>query len=227
MSRDLGGLHILIVCADRQMSSLFGKYLRADCVHSEAEAVRRLRHARYDVLVVEFMTGGVNGFALMEQICRDPSVCPQLVIALSALCSEPLLNTMQRLKVSYVLKTPCTPRTLSNTIRQLLQADDPQAQQEEKLQRWLMDAGCSFLASGLRYLVSCVSLYLRDDTQTMKVLYVLTAQRYQVTPTQVESAIRNFTAGEWLHRILPESTGRLTKSQVICMLAERKAQWIE
>ena len=129
--------HLLIVDDDARLRDLLRRYLvesgfRVSTAAHAQEARAKLKSLAFDLLIIDVMMPGEDGFALTESLRRDSAVPILLLTAMAESTSR--IDGLERGADDYVTK-PFEPRELVLRIRNILQrvAQTPARPQELRL----------------------------------------------------------------------------------------------
>ena len=233
-SNDAGKMRLLLLDDNRLQSSLYAKYLlscphiaQVDCADSAVAAGKLLRQGTYDAAVMELFGQKGDVLHLLDSMRMGRIRRPGIVIVITGVYDERTRKALQRLGVSCLLESPCEPRILLQSIRDLMTEGDEKERNSEKLYEWLIRSGCNPMRSGVRYLVYCVDLCMQDNTMPLKEIYMSCAEVFNTSTQSVECAIRGLKDYEILrNRLSSYTNGKLTSGRIIRLLAERKELWI-
>lgn len=174
------------------------------CCGTAGEALLRIRRDVPDLLVLELQLPEMDGLAMLEILSREHRLPTVLVV--TTYVSDYLVRAGSRLGVAYIMRKPCHIHNVASRVTDILH-HTPLTPQEltsrEKLERIL--APLSIYPNSERYdiLADTVFQLCQDLNQGVcKEVYPIIAQRYQLTPTAIESAIRrtldeSFNMPQW------------------------------
>jgi two-component system phosphate regulon response regulator OmpR len=140
---DADGPHILVVDDDERLRDLLNRYLkengfRVTPAKDAADARRKLMGFDVDLIVLDVMMPGENGFDLTESLRRTSRVPILLLTAMAEI--EDRIGGLERGADDYLAK-PFEPRELVLRIRTILRRAAPPAPTP---QRWMQFGSCRF-----------------------------------------------------------------------------------
>ena len=121
--------HILLVDDDRQLASMLREFLelqgfKVDVLHDGQTALDRLKELRPDLMVLDVMLPGPNGFEILRQL-REHHQLPVIMLTARGEESERILGLMGG--ADDYLPKPCNPLELTARIRAVLKRSMQQA----------------------------------------------------------------------------------------------------
>lgn len=167
------------------------------------EALSLLRSFHPDILVLDLMLPGLDGISLLHAATAD-MICP-VVLATTRFFTEYISESIDRLRISYVMTKPCDIRATADRISDLTQrihhplisTPNPRNQ----VSNLLISLGIPTKLRGYAYLREAILLMARDPDQMItKVLYPAVGTICGSNKDQVERSIRSAIEKAWLNR---------------------------
>lgn len=168
--------------------------LCSDGIHAAA----LLREQHFDVLVLDLMLPELDGFSLLEQsICTNGDV---KILALTPIMSPYILETSRRLKVSYLIRTPCNVQALSCRIIDLDRCNSC-ASVRNFAEELLLELNLPPNLDGFSYLIDGIVLAAEEPTRMItKEIYPSLARKYHCSTKSIEHSIRSLLDNHWKQR---------------------------
>jgi len=165
-------------------------------------ALALLRSEKCDMIVLDLMLPGLDGITLLEKAAAED--LHPIILALTPLLSEYVLQSAQRLNIRYLVRKPCDIGAVAARAEDLLQAITPKVP-EPDLQTvagdLLLSLGLSPKHDGFHYLAEAIVRIARQPDQAFtKVLYPEVGKLYHRSGAQVERSIRNALDSAWKKR---------------------------
>ncbi len=208
-------------------------------------AMDLIRHEKVDLILMDLMLGGMDGIALLREIRALQLSEPPIIILVTPMDSEMIINEAARLGAAYVFLRPIKPKILAErsleVYRDAFEASVFLSGQRYNVKdvrmaivRALKEIGLpshllgyQFLISGLFFVVQ-QNGFRRDVTTR---LYPYIAEQHQSTPQKVERSMRHAIEATWsrgdlgnLHRIfgntVQRSSGRPTNSEFLARMTD-------
>ncbi|MBQ3938538.1 MAG: sporulation transcription factor Spo0A [Clostridia bacterium] len=210
---------VLIADGNAQFRHAAAEYFRTDKelirVEEAADgqaALDKLREERFDVLVTELVMPKLDGLDLLEQLRLEAVNRPNIIIMVSYMRSDSLLERSFQKGASYVMLKPVEPEFLHRRMKDLLAADSaekevtfsPQPQErslDEKITSIFLSVGIPAHIKGYHFLREAIRMvYYRPEliSRITKELYPGIAKRFNTTPSKVERAIRHAIEVSWM-----------------------------
>ncbi|MDR2514393.1 MAG: sporulation transcription factor Spo0A [Christensenellaceae bacterium] len=175
-------------------------------VSSGLEALRILSERPIDLLVMDLVLPGLDGFSLLEKL-HALGISPGLkVLVLAAIGRADLIQRVMDLGVDYYMLKPCEPEIVLERMRSILNEGAKKAQSfpsmgiggSPTLDVWLSDIffsiGLPAHIKGYAYLREAITMAV-DRPQILESitgeLYPSVARRFNTEPSKVERAIRH------------------------------------
>lgn len=167
--------------------------------HNGYEAAEILREQHPDVLVLDMSLPGIDGITLLE-IARDGGI-ESRVLALTDYISEYIVNALEQLQVSRLMKTGGDPVFLIPTILDLAENWETEVSREYRVRRILALLGFKMNTVGCRITEMAICRYADNICQPLTTqLYPQVAEACCGTATQVEKAIRSSVENAYKER---------------------------
>ncbi|MBQ5487818.1 MAG: sporulation transcription factor Spo0A [Clostridia bacterium] len=210
---------VLIADGNAQFRHAAAEYFRTDKelirVEEAADgqaALDKLREERFDVLVTELVMPKLDGLDLLEQLRLEAVNRPNIIIMVSYMRSDSLLERSFQKGASYVMLKPVEPEFLHRRMKDLLTAGSaekevtfsPQPQErslDEKITSIFLSVGIPAHIKGYHFLREAIRMvYYRPEliSRITKELYPGIAKRFNTTPSKVERAIRHAIEVSWM-----------------------------
>ena len=202
-----------------------------------AEALRLAREIRPDLILMEVVLPGLDGFGMLRQIKEEN--LPSKVIMISAFYSDTVLSEAAALGVSYFLPKPCERSALLDRMHGVFSQSVVQESRPAALKNLVTsvihEIGVPAHIKGYQYLREAIMIAV-DDMEVInavtKILYPAVAKRFSTTPSRVERAIRHAIEVAWdrgdletlqkyFGYTVSNAKGKPTNSEFIAMIADR------
>ena len=202
-----------------------------------AEALRLARQEAPDLLLMDVLLPGLDGFGVLKQL-RELEKPPK-VILISAFCSDSVVSEAVELGASYFMFKPVEENALLDRMRALFGRDLPEERHPVELKNLVTsvihEIGVPAHIKGYQYLREAIMIAV-DDMDVInavtKVLYPEVAKRFNTTPSRVERAIRHAIEVAWdrgdletlqkyFGYTVSNAKGKPTNSEFIAMIADR------
>ncbi len=201
-----------------------------------AEAVRLCTEQAVDLVVMDVVLPGMDGFAVLEAL-RKLEKAPQ-VIVVSAFCNDRTVQQTMDAGVFFFLPKPVSVPSLLEQMRRAAcpTQERPQAPALEGLVTGIIhEIGVPAHIKGYQYLREAIVIAVQDMdviNAVTKVLYPEVAKRFATTPSRVERAIRHAIEVAWDRGDLEtlqkyfgytvnSAKGKPTNSEFVAMIADR------
>ena len=202
-----------------------------------AEALRLARQEAPDLLLMDVLLPGLDGFGVLKQL-RELEKPPK-VILISAFCSDSVVSEAVELGANYFMFKPVEENALLDRMRALFSRDLPEERHPVELKNLVTsvihEIGVPAHIKGYQYLREAIMIAV-DDMDVInavtKVLYPEVAKRFNTTPSRVERAIRHAIEVAWdrgdletlqkyFGYTVSNAKGKPTNSEFIAMIADR------
>ena len=209
----------------------------AGSVGDGAEALRLARQEAPDLVLMDVLLPGLDGFGVLKQL-RELEKMPK-VILVSAFCSDSVVSEAVELGASYFMFKPVERDALLDRMRALFSRDLPEERHPVELKNLVTsvihEIGVPAHIKGYQYLREAIMIAV-DDMDVInavtKVLYPEVAKRFGTTPSRVERAIRHAIEVAWdrgdletlqkyFGYTVSNAKGKPTNSEFIAMIADR------
>ena len=201
------------------------------------EALELAEKCRPDLLVLDVVLPGQDGFSLLRQL-KAGGAMPRTIL-LSAFCGDQVVAEARDLGVSYFLPKPCEPGALLDRMRAAFAHSAPAEEHAPSLKNMVTsvihEIGVPAHIKGYQYLREAIMITVEDMdviNAVTKVLYPAVAKRFSTTPSRVERAIRHAIEVAWdrgdletlqkyFGYTVSNAKGKPTNSEFIAMIADR------
>lgn len=214
-----------------------GEFAVVGSVGDGREAALQIEKTQPDLLVMDIMLPGLDGFGLLRQMQNRKVHMPR-VIVVSAFCGERTIAEALELGVSYFLPKPCSAESL---LEHMHHACDEGGKSpatpllESRVTAVIHEIGVPAHIKGYQYLREAIMIAVHDMdviNAVTKVLYPEVAKHFGTTPSRVERAIRHAIEVAWDRGDLEtlqkyfgytvnSTKGKPTNSEFIAMIADR------
>ncbi|MGI5986920.1 MAG: sporulation transcription factor Spo0A [Dysosmobacter sp.] len=204
-----------------------------------AEALRLCDELHPDLVLMDVVLPGLDGFALMKRMGLQEAGAPK-VIVLSALCTEQAVSEAVSLGASFFFSKPCEMEALLERMGAVCTPAVPEPQMSAPELKTLVTAviheiGVPAHIKGYQYLREAIMIAVEDMdviNAVTKVLYPEVAKRFGTTASRVERAIRHAIEVAWdrgdletlqkyFGYTVSNAKGKPTNSEFIAMIADR------
>lgn len=202
-----------------------------------AEALRLARQEAPDLLLMDVLLPGLDGFGVLKQL-RELEKPPK-VILISAFCSDSVVSEAVELGANYFMFKPVEENALLDRMRALFGRDLPEERHPVELKNLVTsvihEIGVPAHIKGYQYLREAIIMAV-DDIDVVnavtKVLYPAVAKKYNTTSSRVERAIRHAIEVAWdrgdievlqnyFGYTISSVKGKPTNSEFISMIADK------
>ena len=175
------------------------------------EALAKLREEHFDVLITELVMPKIDGLDLLEALRDEPSAKPDVVIVVSYMRNDGLLQRAFAKGASYVMLKPVEPEFLYRRMVDLCDGSGEKTDQtavvtgaaktlDEKITAVFLSVGIPAHIKGYHYLREAIRMVFYKPEligRITKELYPGIAKRFCTTPSKVERAIRHAIEVSW------------------------------
>lgn len=217
----------------QQLSQAFLPYYRVLCCNNGRDALALLQQETCDCLLLDLMLPELDGLTLLETAV-SLDIRP-VVLVISPLFTQYILESAEALGVAYMIRKPCTVQTIVSRMLDLRRHLRPAWASPETIRRFLLWLGIPASCEGFPPCVEALTLFAEDPTQPItKVLYPEVARRLCCGELTVERNIRSAIEQGWKlgdtarwQRYFPERTARPSNKQFFARTLEalRCADW--
>jgi len=189
------------------------------------EALKMIEYVKPDVVLLDLVMPKLDGIGVMETLARtsrQKNAKPPVVIILSAVVHDQIMEQLMSLGAAYYLAKTCEPTLLVSRIRQMKginlstspaapvkgqgAAQDPISARarsvdvESEVTNLIHEVGVPAHIKGYQYLRTAILMTISDSdviNSVTKILYPSVAKKYQTTSSRVERAIRHAIEVAW------------------------------
>jgi len=201
------------------------------------EALQMIERQRPDLVVLDLMLPGTDGFGVLRQMRERKSKAK--VIVLSACCTDQVVAEAMGQGAAYFLPKPCVAETLLDRMHaafgQPVTPEERASALKNRVTEVIHEIGVPAHIKGYQYLREAIIIAVGDMdviNAITKVLYPAVAKRFATTPSRVERAIRHAIEVAWdrgdletlqkyFGYTVSNSKGKPTNSEFIAMIADR------
>ena len=176
-----------------------------------AEALEHLREERFDILITELVMPKMDGLDLLEALLDEPSAKPDVILVVSYMRNDGLLQKAFAKGASYVMLKPIEPEYLHKRMLDLLEGAASEAERnaafsptaktlDEKITAVFLSVGIPAHIKGYHYLREAIRMVFYKPeliSHITKELYPGIAKRFNTSPSKVERAIRHAIEVSW------------------------------
>lgn len=213
-----------------------GEFTVVAAVGSGDEAMRQVREQAPDLLLMDLVLPGLDGFGILDQIRKEE--LPVRVIVVSSFVTEQTVPEALAKGAGYFMPKPCQEEALLERMRAVCRPPAA-APHSKSLKNMVTDIiheiGVPAHIKGYQYLREAILIAVEDMdviNAVTKVLYPEVARRFSTTPSRVERAIRHAIEVAWdrgdvdvlnsyfgytIHNL----RGKPTNSEFIAMIADK------
>lgn len=214
-----------------------------------ADCIRQLEGKHIDVLVLDMILPGRDGFYVLDEI-RTRHLDIRHIICISSYLNEIILSEFNRYRVDYIMMKPYEPSDLLQKIR-FIHNYKPDHGLNDRLQQHLArneeqvlegtitellhELGVPANLKGYQYLRCAIMQTCKDMdllSKVTKMLYPKIATEFQTTPSRVERGIRHAIEVAWnrgnthvIHKIfgytISVERSKPTNTEFIAMLSDK------
>lgn len=199
------------------------------------EALRLIGETKPDLLVLDMVLPGLDGFAVLRRLEGDDL---PVVLMTSALVRQNLISQAGDLGVSLFMGKPYEENAMVENLLSLSQKADPKVHApglEELVTSIIHEVGVPAHIKGYQYVREAIMITVENMdviNSVTKILYPEVAKRYHTTPSRVERAIRHAIEVAWdrgdletLQKFfgytVSNAKGKPTNSEFIAMISDR------
>lgn len=175
------------------------------------EALERMREERFDVLISELVMPKLDGLDLLEALLDEPSAKPDVIMIVSYMRNDGLLQRAFSKGASYVMLKPVEPEYLYKRMKDLCAGSAEEAEKsvtfspaakslDEKITAVFLSVGIPAHIKGYHYLREAIRMVFYKPeliSHITKELYPGIAKRFNTSPSKVERAIRHAIEVSW------------------------------
>lgn len=185
------------------------------------EAFNGLKKSNADILIMDLILSGLDGFALIESITKTNEIMkkPKIVI-MSSLAHGGFITKAMQLGVSYFMIKPISENILFDRVRELCESGEKKISTilskditlenvsgkykakmiEEKITNIFITVGIPAHIKGYQFLREAIKLAISNPeiiNSITKNLYPTIAERFETSASKVERAIRHAIEVAW------------------------------
>ena len=174
-------------------------------------ALEKMREEHFDVLITELVMPKLDGLDLLDQLRIESAHRPSVIIVVSYMRNDNLLQRSFAKGAGYVMLKPVEPEFLYRRMRDLLETcvnerdigfAPPSAVKslDEKITSVFLSVGIPAHIKGYHFLREAIRMvYYKPEliSKITKELYPGIAKRFNTTPSKVERAIRHAIEVSW------------------------------
>lgn len=175
------------------------------------EALEKLREEHFDVLISELVMPKLDGLDLLEALNNEPSSKPDVVMIVSYMRNDGLLQKAFKKGATYVMLKPIEPEYLYKRMLDLCESTVEDAEKnaafsptaktlDEKITAVFLSVGIPAHIKGYHYLREAIRMVFYKPeliSHITKELYPGIAKRFNTSPSKVERAIRHAIEVSW------------------------------
>ena len=175
------------------------------------EALEKLREEHFDVLISELVMPVLDGLDLLEALMDEPSAKPDVIMIVSYMRNDGLLQRAFAKGASYVMLKPVEPEYLYKRMLDLMASTAADAEKsaafsptartlDEKITAVFLSVGIPAHIKGYHYLREAIRMVFYKPeliSHITKELYPGIAKRFNTSPSKVERAIRHAIEVSW------------------------------
>ena len=184
------------------LSQALQSHFRIHCCKTGKEALEYALRQHPDVMVLDLMLPGLDGFSLLSSL-RDARICP-IVLATTRLLSDYIVERTVQLNVGYLMVKLCDVTATAQRVLELSQEQIPQIPKSNPrtlISDTLLDLGISTKLKGFAYLQEAVLLMAENPGLSVtKELYPAVGSICNSSGMLVERSIRSAVDGAWRKR---------------------------
>ena len=185
------------------LTELLSERYHVCCCRSGDRALELLRSFSPDLVYIDLMLPQIDGIVVLQTAAQE-DIHPKILVSVGLLSSY-VEDALNRLQVSYMVKRPCSPKTIVNHIDELAESLSrppvPIAAPEVDPSGFLLRLGIGSHMDGYHYMLTGYPLFSQNPQQTVtKELYPAIAKAHGKTGMQVERSIRNAIYTAWKRR---------------------------
>lgn len=212
----MNSIRVLIVDDNEELRGAMGRFFRQQqelTVVGEAgngtDALKILKEKQADVMLLDMIMPGLDGFGVLEQLRRLPPEHQPRVIAVTALGRDDFIRRAVELGVKYYMIKPVDLNVLLERVRDVHRRDAsaeprplgaPGLTLEDKLSNLFLSMGIPAHIKGYQYLREAIRLVIENPNMIggiTKELYPAIARRFGTSSSKVERAIRHAIEVAW------------------------------
>ena len=216
----------------KQALDATGEFDVVGCAADGLAAAQDLAQRKPQLLVMDLLLPGLDGFGVLEQAAKDKVQMKTVVV--SALYRDQIVSQAMNRGVSFFMPKPCEMTSLLDQMRRAVNEGESQALERE-VTAVIHEVGVPAHIKGYQYVREAIVIAVQDMdviNAVTKVLYPEVARRYSTTPSRVERAVRHAIEVAWdrgdletlqhyFGYTVSNTKGKPTNSEFIAMIADR------
>lgn len=184
------------------LSQALQNHFRIHCCKTGKEALEYALRQHPDVMVLDLMLPGLDGFSLLSSL-REARIHPT-VLATTRLLSDYIVEHTTQLNVGYLMVKPCDVDATAQRVLELSREQVPKVQKlnpRARISDTLLDLGISTKLKGFSYLQEAVLLMAENPGISItKELYPAVGNICNSSGMLVERSIRSAVNSAWHKR---------------------------
>ena len=167
------------------------------------EVIKEVLQSKPDVLVMEIMLSGMDGFMVLEELKLKLKNDMPKVIFISNLSHSGFVSKAIKEGASYFMVKPVLPENLAERIENLLEVKSEskeQKQLDEKISNIFISIGIPAHIKGYQFLREAVKLAVEEPEiigSITKRLYPTIAEKFETSSSKVERGMRHAIEVAW------------------------------
>lgn len=167
------------------------------------EVIKEVLQSKPDVLVMEIMLSGMDGFMVLEELKSKLKNDMPKVIFISNLSHSGFVSKAIKEGASYFMVKPVLPENLAERIENLLEVKSEskeQKQLDEKISNIFISIGIPAHIKGYQFLREAVKLAVEEPEiigSITKRLYPTIAEKFETSSSKVERGMRHAIEVAW------------------------------
>lgn len=192
---------------DKSLDKYFAQSEKFELVGSSAigqEVIKEVLASKPDVLVMEIMLSGMDGFMVMSTLRKELKENMPKVIFISNLSHSGFVSKAIKEGASYFMVKPILPENLAERIENILEEKmvEPrdEKQLDEKISNIFISIGIPAHIKGYQFLREAVKLAVEEPEiigSITKKLYPTIAEKFETSSSKVERGMRHAIEVAW------------------------------
>ena len=195
--------HVLIVDSSQAFAGTLAQALREFShvyVRQQERVEDLLQEMKPSAVVLDLTAPGIDGLAVLQYILQSDD--PPAVLVTSVLTNHYVIDTLQRMRIAYVITRPCVAALIANRIKDMMRYRKRMNAQKEvyknSVYNVLTQLQIPMHMKGAKYAQAAIEMYLMDQGAYFNgEIYPRIAARYATDVKCVERCIRNAVHGTW------------------------------
>lgn len=196
---------VLIADASEQWRELLGRamggeYQIRSCADGR-QALAIVEEFHPDVLVMDLMLSGTDGFGVLKALDEGPYK-PRIIVT-GRYFSQFITSSLERYEVDFLVMKPCTAQCITDRVSEVLAQAEPLRYLDpvDHINAMLVALNAPASQQGFRFLRSGILRLMEDPTQQLtKNLYPAIATEFNTSPANVEKSMRTTVVTAWKRR---------------------------